>query len=146
MADIVRGIGADFCAYGDAIEEQQIYGGMLYSLTHVDFNDLLVRTLVVVCSAWTVGTSSFPRVAFIDFRPRSLKNHVGVVNVSHLARITAVLRKFPVDVLAAAVENSAILQQKHHQEHHQEQEKEQEKEQEQEQEQHHQYGKSNCVA
>ncbi len=67
---------------------------------------------------------------------------MGVVNVSHLARITAVLRKFPVDVLAAAVENSAILQQKHHQEHHQEQEKEQEKEQEQ----HHQYGKSNCVA
>jgi hypothetical protein len=35
VADIVRGIGADFCgsAYGDAIEEQQIYGGMLYSLT-----------------------------------------------------------------------------------------------------------------
>ncbi len=43
MADIVRGIGADFRAYGDAIEEQQIDGGMLYSLTHGDFNDLLVR-------------------------------------------------------------------------------------------------------
>jgi hypothetical protein len=43
VADIVRGIGADFRAYGDAIEEQQIDGGMLYSLTHGDFNDLLVR-------------------------------------------------------------------------------------------------------
>ncbi len=43
MADIVRGIGADFCAYGDAIEEQQIYGGMLYSLTLEGIPDMNKR-------------------------------------------------------------------------------------------------------
>jgi hypothetical protein len=42
VAGIIRGIGPEFCTYGDVIEREQIDGVMLSSLMQEGLNDLLV--------------------------------------------------------------------------------------------------------